>query len=137
MTARVPRWILPLLATVVLAGVPGVPQEAAPQQPKRPAILAPLWGAYAGLQALDVHSTRRAIGSGSGREANPLLGAAAQSSASLIAIKAASTAGVIYGTGKLWKKNRTLAVLTMVAINGATAAIVARNYRTGLGARRP
>lgn len=131
MTACVPRWILPLLATVVLAGVPGVPQEVAPPQPKRPAILAPLWGAYAGLQALDIHSTRRAIGSGAGREANPVLGAAAQSSAGLIAIKAASTAGVIYGTEKLWRKNRALAVLTMVAVNSATAMIVARNYRVG------
>jgi len=53
----------------------------------------------------------------------------AQSSAGLIAIKAASTVGVIYGSEKLWKKNRLAAVLVMVGVNSATAWVVAHNYR--------
>lgn len=144
-----------LVAVVALVGVPRGAQDPVPQQPihqaseaspdqipvqppvavgppataKRPAMLAPLWGSYIALQAFDVHSTRRALSSGAGREANPLLTGVAHNSAGLIAVKAASTAGVIYGTEKLWKKNRVLAVVAMVGLNSATAYVVARNYR--------
>lgn len=84
---------------------------------------------FATLQALDVHSTRTALATGAGSEANPLLRGAAQSSASLIAIKAASTVGIIYATEKLRKKNRAAAIALMVGLNTATAVVVAKNYR--------
>jgi hypothetical protein len=40
------------------------------------------------------------------------------------------TASVIACTERLWRHNRVAAVVTMIAVNGAYAAIVANNYRT-------
>jgi hypothetical protein len=99
------------------------------RQPTRPALLAPMYGTYIALQGLDIHSTLTTVGSGHAREGNPLLPDAAHNPAGLIAIKAASTAGVIWGTEKLWKRNRVAAVVLMVGVNSAMAAIVAHNYR--------
>jgi uncharacterized protein DUF5658 len=113
---------LPLVASSVLPLRRTVTERS-------PRVLVPLYVSYGALQALDFHSTRAALKSGKGREANPLLKGVAHSSAGLIAVKAASTAVVIYGTGKLWKKNRAAAVLVLVGVNSATAIVVARNYR--------
>jgi hypothetical protein len=97
--------------------------------PTRPALLVPLYSSYIALQGLDIHSTLTTVGSGRAREANPLLREVAHSSSGLIALKAASTMGVIWGTEKLWKKNRVAAVLLMVGVNSAMTYAVARNYR--------
>jgi hypothetical protein len=83
---------------------------------------------YGVLQGLDVYSTRGALYAGAGREGNPLLRDAAGSSAGLIAVKAASTAVVIWGTERLRKKHRRAAEWTMVGLNAVTAVVVARNY---------
>jgi hypothetical protein len=40
-----------------------------------------------------------------------------------------STAGTIYFAERIWKKNRTGAILLMAVINGATGAIAIRNMR--------
>lgn len=96
------------------------------QTPKRPAALSALYGTYGALQALDIVSTRRAIASGA-RESNPLMNGGHVGT--MIAVKAAAGASTIYFTEKLWKKNRIGAVIVMAALNGATAAIVARNHR--------
>lgn len=95
---------------------------------KRPAALPALYAALGALNALDVYSTRKAIGAGA-REANPLMRTAAGNSAAMTAVKAAATASTIYFVERTWKKNRTAAILTAVAINGVTAAVVARNLR--------
>jgi hypothetical protein len=50
--------------------------------------------------------------------------------ASLIAVKAASSAGVFYTTERLWRKNPAAAVVFMVAANSAMAWVVQHNYRT-------
>ena len=105
-----------------------------PTTTRRPALLPALYGSYIGLQALDIHSTHAALTTGAGREGNPLLTGVAHNSAGLIALKAASTAAVIWGSEKLRKKNRAAAVLLMVGVNTATAVVVARNYRV---ARHP
>lgn len=106
------------------------PAPIAPaREPRRPAMLAPLYGSFIGLQALDIHSTRIGISSGRAREGNPVMRGFAGNSAGLIAVKAAATAGVIYGTEKLWKRNRVAAIVAMVALNSATAVVVGRNYR--------
>lgn len=94
----------------------------------RPAGVSVLYGTLGVLQALDVYSTRRAIGKG-GTEINPLMKPAVGSQAGMLALKAASTAGAIYFAERAWKKNRKGAVVMMAIVNGVTAAVVARNLR--------
>jgi hypothetical protein len=85
-----------------------------------------LYGTYAGLQVMDVVSTRRAINAGA-HEANPLMQKGGM--ATTLAIKAASGAGMIYVSEKMWKKHRVGAVVLMAAMNGVSAAVVAHNNR--------
>lgn len=97
-------------------------------RPQRPDALLPLYLSYATLQALDVHSTLRALDRGA-VEANPLMKNLTESPASLVAVKAASAAGVLYTTEQLWKKNPAAAVVFMIAANSAMAWVVQNNYR--------
>lgn len=94
---------------------------------RRPAALPAMYATLGVLQALDVYSTRRALGAGA-HEANPLMKSAAGSSAAMLAVKALSSAGTIYFAERAWKKNRKGAVVLMAAINGVSAAIAARNF---------
>jgi hypothetical protein len=92
----------------------------------RPAILPALYASYGAMQAFDIYSTRRALTSGA-REANPAVRGATGNSATMMTVKALSTAGSIYFTERAWKKNRKGAIIMMAAMNGVTAAIAARN----------
>ena len=83
---------------------------------------------FAALEALDVHSTSRALGAGH-REANPMMAGLTSNTAALIAVKAAAAGTVIAVDRKLLKKNRLAANILMVAANTASAIIVAHNYR--------
>lgn len=94
------------------------------REPKRPPMLTVLYGTYATLQVADIVSTRKAIDGGA-REANPLMGSG--QTARLIAMKAAGSAASIYLAEKIWKKNRVGAIVTMAAMNGLTAAVLAHN----------
>lgn len=78
---------------------------------------------------LDIHSTRRALSTGGAREANPLMRPIVNDSAAFLATKAAATAGVIWASEKLWKKNRRAAVILISLVNTAMAVVVANNYR--------
>ena len=98
------------------------------QPPERPAALMPLYGSLIALQGLDIHSTRSALDSG-GSEANPAMRPLVQNSAAFVAVKAGATAGVIWASEKLWKKNRKAAVIFASVVNVAMAAVVANNYR--------
>ena len=98
----------------------------------RPLALPPLYGSFAALQILDVHSTLRALGNG-GREANPIMRGAAGSPAAMLAIKMGATATTIYATERLWKKNRVAAIVLMATLNSAYSVIVAHNYSVGGG----
>jgi Domain of unknown function (DUF5658) len=99
-------------------------------RPQRPDTLLPLYFSYATLQALDIHSTMRALDRGA-VEANPLMKNLTASPASLVAVKVAGAAGVLYTTEQLWKKNPTAAVVFMIAANSAMAWVVQNNYRAG------
>jgi hypothetical protein len=92
--------------------------------------LAPLYISFAVLQALDVHSTTRALGSGA-VEGNPLMRSAARQPAGLIALKAGGAASTIWLSHKLSKRSRTGAFVLMTAMNSAYAMVVAHNYRAG------
>jgi len=96
------------------------------QTPKRPGLLPVLYGTYAGLQVMDIVSTRKAIGAGA-REANPLMQKGGM--AGTIAIKAASGAAMVYVSEKMWKKHRVGAIVLMAAMNGVSAAVVSHNNR--------
>ncbi len=97
----------------------------------RPAALVPLYGSLVALQGLDIHSTRRALRSGGTREANPALRPLVKHGAVFIGVKAGATAGVIWASERMWKKNRKAAVVFAGLVNVAMAAVVANNYRVG------
>jgi Domain of unknown function (DUF5658) len=93
----------------------------------RPSLLVPLYVSFATLQGLDIHSTLRATEFG-GREANPIVGGMLGSPAAFVAAKAGMTASVYFVSERLWKRHKTAAVLTMIALNATYGAVVAHNY---------
>jgi hypothetical protein len=95
------------------------------QTPKRPLALSALYGSYAGLQTMDVISTRKAISVGA-TEQNPLMGSGGVGA--MVAVKAVAGLSTIYMSEKLWKKNRVGAIFLMAALNGVQAAVVAHNF---------
>ena len=97
--------------------------------PPRPAALMPLYGSFIGLQALDFDSTMKALGSGAGREANPLMQSIVGRPAALLAVKAGATGAIIFASERLRKTHHpAAAVMLMIGINSAYATIVAHNY---------
>jgi len=94
------------------------------REPQRPRALTVLYGSYVTLQVMDIVSTRKAMGAG-GYEANPLMGSG--QTGRMIAMKAAGSALSIYLAERTWKKNRVGAIVTMAAMNGLTAAVLAHN----------
>ena len=80
---------------------------------------------YVGLQGLDVWSTIAARNAGA-REANPLMGGGY---AKGTAFKAAMGAGTMLATRAIARKNKKAAVVTMVVLNGMTAAVVTNNLK--------
>jgi hypothetical protein len=87
-----------------------------------------LYTGLAAAQALDVHSTLRAIDAGS-REANAMMRWATASPARFIAIKAATTAGTILILERLRRTHPKHALFLLVGLNSASAVIIAHNYR--------
>lgn len=101
-------------------------KPAAAQSP-RPVALIPLYISFGTLQGLDIHSTMKARAAG-GREVNPVLTIAGDSTLSLVLTKSAATAGVVFGTERLARSHPKSAVLLMVCLNAAMAVAVAHNY---------
>ena len=114
------------IARVATENAEMTPAWAIDRPERRPATLPVLYGTYAALQVLDVVSTKHALSAGAS-EVNPLLKSGSR--ARTIALKAAAGAGTIFFAERAWKKNKAGAVVLMAALNGATAAIVARNAR--------
>ena len=98
--------------------------------PARPNGLVSLYASYALLEALDVHSTLRAIHGGA-VEQNPVMAPIVNRPAAFVALKAATTAGAILAADRLSKHNRVAAYAVMFALNSAYAFIVVHNYRVG------
>jgi hypothetical protein len=96
--------------------------------PSHRGALVPLYLSYAALQALDLHSTVRALDAG-GIEMNPVMRGASGNPAALVAVKAGLAASTIYFVEKMRAKHRRAAILLMTALNSAYAAIVIHNYR--------
>jgi hypothetical protein len=109
-----------------LAAQPPAPRPSPSQD--RPAALLPLYASFVALQGMDVHSTTRGLNRGA-VEANPFMKDVAGNPGALVAVKAASTAGIVYGVERLRKKNRAAAIAVMIGLNAATAYVVQHNYR--------
>ena len=119
-------------ATTVASDHDSAPQEdtlrsePAPRAKPR-GVLVPLYASFAALQALDAHSTMRALDAGA-RETNPLMRGIARTPAALIAVKAGLTATTIYLVERMRVKSRRAAIVIMAALNSTYATIVAHNY---------
>ena len=115
--------------TLARIAVPSPEPLVLPQPARtRPKQLLPLYGSFASLQALDIHSTTRALDRGA-VEANPLVKGVAGNPLALSAVKIAGSAGLVYAAEKMWKKNRKAAVVFMIAANATLAFVVQHNYR--------
>ncbi len=89
-------------------------------------VLPALYGTYGVLQAMDIHSTMAALNNGA-HEVSPLLRSTASNPWASTAIKAVTTAGTLYFVSRMAKHHRKAAIITMIAVNGVTAAVVLRN----------
>jgi hypothetical protein len=124
-----------LMASAAILPVTEAPAVEPTMQPRLPrhTLLPALYASFSVLQALDVHSTLRALDAGAA-EANPAMKAVASNPTTLIAVKTAAAVGAIYLTEKVLKrKNRMAAILLMVGMNSVQGFLVARNYRVGSG----
>jgi hypothetical protein len=97
----------------------------------RPGVLLPLYAAFVTLDALDVHSTTRALGQHDAHEGNPVLGSLVTSKPAFVMTKLVSATLVIWGAERLWKRNRIAAVAIMGGITGMMAIVDIHNYRAG------
>lgn len=98
---------------------------------KRPMALPALYVTLGVVQGADLYTTSKAL-QGGAREANPIMGLM-NTPAKAIALKAVTTAGIIYLTEKLWKENRVAAVVLLAAVNGFTASVAVHNSRVTAG----
>jgi Domain of unknown function (DUF5658) len=100
--------------------------------PRRPAALPALYASTALLQALDAHSTMKAIGAGA-HEANPMMKGVAGNKGALLAVKAGVAGATIFMAEKMWRRNPVGAVAMMAVVNSVNAFVVAHNYRVVKG----
>lgn len=128
----------PLVLLLIAFGLPALassqttapPSPAAAIAPSRPAPLMPLYVGFAVAQALDMHSTSLAIDRGA-RERNPLLQALGPDNTwAAMALEAGLTGATIWTAERMWKRNRRMsAVVLMAAVTTFQAAVDAHNYR--------
>jgi hypothetical protein len=62
-------------------------------------------------------------------ERNPIVGSMSQSTVQFLALKAVSTAVTYAAVKAIEKHSKKAAVVTMVVLNGVTAAVVANNMK--------
>jgi len=115
-------------ARQIAAATPPIALTKTHAPERRPAALLPLYASLVTLQTLDIHSTTYALSHGA-VEANPLMKGVVSNQIGLVAVKAAGTAGVILASEGIRKRNRTAAVVLMIATNSAMAWVVQHNYR--------
>ena len=88
-------------------------------------------GLFIAANVADLHSTHQAVRSGRGIEANAIMGDG--TGARAIALKSASTVGVLFLTERLAKRRPRLARVTLYTLTGVIAGVSARNYRISRG----
>jgi hypothetical protein len=93
----------------------------------RGALLPALYVSLASLNAFDAYSTAAALERGA-VEANPMMRGVAGNPAALWAVKGGVTALSIYASERLWRDNRRVAAIAVMAVtNGLMTAVAARN----------
>lgn len=94
--------------------------------------------AFAGTQALDYHSTRLALGNGSGREGNALFAGVADSPLGLAVVKSAGTTAIIGLSETLWRRGKhKTAIIMLGAVTGFYGMyVVPHNYGIARNGRR-
>jgi hypothetical protein len=90
-------------------------------------LFAPLYMGLVATQALDVHSTLRALNAGH-REANPMMRWATSHPATLVSFKTAATIGTTFLLQRVRKEHPKRAVILLAAMDTAYAFVVAHNY---------
>jgi hypothetical protein len=119
-------------STLAAQAAPALPIVALPPAPvidTTPRGLRPsLYAGLITLQALDTHSTFRAIDGGHS-EQNPLMSWTLEHPAAFISMKAAATAATVLVAEKIRKRYPKRALVFMAAVNAAYAVIVVHNYR--------
>jgi hypothetical protein len=90
-------------------------------------LLPALYVSLASLNAFDAYSTVAALERGA-VEANPVMRGVAGNPAALWAVKGGVTALSIYAAERLWRNNRRVAAIAVMAVtNGLMTAVAARN----------
>jgi Domain of unknown function (DUF5658) len=116
------------LATLFMAGLIVGAATASAQPYSEDAAFKTLYTSFGILQALDAHSTSRALASGAS-ESNTLIAAFAHRPTLLMGAKIGVAAGTIVLTERFRKRHPRAAMLTMMALDSAYAVIVVRNSR--------
>jgi hypothetical protein len=117
-----------LLAAIVVVGWLAVPAAAAAQPYSEDAAFGTLYTSFGLLQALDAHSTSRALASGA-TESNALLAGIAHRPVLLMGAKTAVTAGTIVLMERFRRRHPRAAMVTLMVLNSAYAVVVVRNSR--------
>jgi hypothetical protein len=118
-----------LLAALVAVGLLVGPAATASAQPYSDgAAFGTLYTSFGLLQALDAHSTSRALASGA-VESNALVAHFAHRPILLMGAKVAMAAGTIVLMERFRKRHPKAAMVTMMALNSAYAVVVVRNSR--------
>lgn len=92
-----------------------------------------LAASYATLQALDVVSTVKAVGSNRGQEVNPMLGNLAEHPVAFAAVKGGVTLATTLMMRRYAKEHPKAAAITMIGLNIGYAYIVSSNFRIASG----
>jgi hypothetical protein len=126
-TAQLPAEVGQFQAPALPAGVPIVQPYRRIETGQSPLLMS-LYVSTAFTQALDIHSTLKALGRG-GVETNPMLSGLTGNRGAFVAVKAAVAAGSIYAASRLAKRNKVAAIVSMVAINTAYGFVAYHNYK--------
>jgi uncharacterized protein DUF5658 len=92
----------------------------------RPSALVPMYASYVALQGYDFYSTRKGLSMGA-TEANPVLKGVVGNPTAFMAVKGATTFASIYFAEKLWRSNKRLAAVALMAASNGLMAVVAAN----------
>ena len=113
-----------------------IPRElpAVPGRSWTTPVMIAMQAATMATQALDIHSTMKALNAGA-VEANPLMGGVVKNKAAFIGVKAAVGAGLMLATHKMAKRNKVAAILTSAAVNSAYLFVAHHNYKVASGLR--
>jgi hypothetical protein len=127
LSAATPVWAADdVMSTAPSSAVAAAWANEGVEQPRSSKAMKVLLGSYGAVQALDMASTIRARQAGA-REVNPIMtGSYGQATA----MKAALSLGALGAVKLMGKKDRKAAFVTLLALNIASAAVVANNMRT-------